>query len=434
MTISDFLESTLLWQIILFVVLLGISAFFSGSETALFNLKRKELAKLKHDIAPSSRLIVRLLSTPKRLLITILAGNTIVNVALAAMAALITAEVASKHNINQVLALVVEIVVLTIILVILGEITPKVLAMRHSLGFASRIVGILSIIFKLFSPIAQVMYNVVENLVRFTGIQTEENFTSDEEIKELVELGQDQGVIDADEKEMIHSIIEFGDTQAKEIMIPRPDVVMFHTEMNRDDVLALIRESGYSKYPLYRDKIDQVRGIVFIKDILPHLHSVSHRINLERLARPAMFVPEHQPVDALLRDMQTQKQKLAIVVDEYGGFSGMIAVEDIIEEVLGDLRDELDDSKEETEIIKIKPGVFLIQASMQLDDAAKILGIEFKEERDYDSVGGLVYFLLGTIPQAGEIVHYENYDFEVVSVEKNRIEKVKASRTGNKHD
>ena len=432
MAVSEFIDSALLWQIVLFLVLLGLSAFFSGSETALFNLKRQDLDKLKHDIAPSSRLIVRLLSTPKRLLITVLAGNTIVNVALASMAALITTEIATSRGTNQVIALVVEIIVLTIVLVILGEITPKVLAMRHSLGFASRIVGTLSVFFKLFSPIAQVFYNLVEKIVGLIGIHPEENFTSDEEIKELVELGQDQGVIGKDEKEMIHSIIEFGDTQAKEIMIPRPDVLMLHTEMSREDVFALIKETGYSKYPLYRDQIDQVRGIVFIKDILPYLHSVSQRINLERLARPAMFVPEHQPIDALLRDMQTQKQKLAIVVDEYGGFSGMVAVEDIIEEVLGDLRDEIDDCDEETEIVKINPDVYVIAASTALDDVAEILGIKFMEDRDYDSIGGLIYFLSGTIPQAGEIVKYENYSFEVVSVEKNRIEKVKASRIRNK--
>ncbi|MBT4036181.1 MAG: HlyC/CorC family transporter [Candidatus Marinimicrobia bacterium] len=428
MELSEFFESTLIWQIIGFVLLLGMSAFFSGSETALFNLKRNDVEKLKHDLAPSSRLIVRLLTTPKRLLITILTGNTIVNVALASMAALITAEIASQRGVNQVLALVIETIVLTIVLVILGEITPKVLAMRHSLGFASRIIGTLSIIFKLFSPIAQVVYGLVEKMVNFTGIQPEENFTSDEEIKELVELGQDHGVIGEDEKEMIHSIIEFGDTQAKEIMIPRPDVVMFHTEMSRDEVLTLIRESGYSKYPLYKDQIDQIRGIVFIKDILPYLHSSSHRINLERLARQAMFVPEHQHVDDLLREMQREKQKLAIVVDEYGGFSGMIAVEDIIEEVLGDLKDEIDDSGEETEIVELEKHVYMIEASTHLDDVAEVLGIGFVEDRDFDSIGGFIYSSLGTIPEPGEIIEYENFKFEVLSVEKNRIEKVKVTK------
>lgn len=432
MELAEFFESPFLWQIALFILLLGTSAFFSGSETALFNLKRQDVEKLKHDLAPSSRLIVLLLEKPKRLLITILSGNTIVNVALASMAAMITVSIARKSGVNQIIALAVETIVLTVILVILGEITPKVLAIRYSLGFASRIAGTLSFIVKLFAPIAQIVYTLVEKMVNLLGIQPEENFTSDEEIRALVELGQDQGVIGDEEKEMIHSVIEFGDTQAKEIMIPRPDVLMFHTEMSRDEVLSIIRESGYSKYPLYRDQIDQIKGIVFIKDILPYLHSSTQRINLERLARPAMFVPEHKYIDELLREMQSQKQKLAIVVDEYGGFSGMVAVEDIVEEVLGDLKDEIDDSNELSEIVELEQHVYLIEAATHLDDVAEVLGVEFPEDRDYDSVGGLIYFSLGTIPEPGEIVEYGNYKFEVVSVEKNRIEKVKASRNDPK--
>lgn len=428
MDMNAILESPLLWQSLIFLLLLGTSAFFSGSETALFNLKRQEMDHLKHDLAPSSQLIVRLLKTPKRLLITILTGNTIVNVALASLAALITVEVAEQAGINQVLALAIESVVLAIMLVILGEITPKVLAMRHSLGFASRIIGVLSLIFKLFSPVAQVVYNFVEKMVGVLGLQPEENFTSDEEIKELVELSQDQGVIGEEEKEMIHSVIEFGDTMAKEIMIPRPDVVMVNTEMTRDELLSMIRETGYSKYPLYKDQIDTIKGIVFIKDILPYLHSGSYRINLERLARPAMFIPEHQHIDELLREMQNEKQKLAIVVDEYGGFSGMVAVEDIIEEVFGDLKDEIDDSETDIEIRDLGDDAYMIAATTQLDDVAEQLKIEFPEERDYDSVGGFIYFNLGTIPESGDVVNHGIYTFEVVSVEKNRIEKVRVSK------
>ncbi len=429
MELADNFDPALIWQTIIFIMLLLVSAFFSGSETALFNLKKNDVEKLKHDLAPSSRLIVRLLATPKRLLITILTGNTIVNVALASMAAIITVGLARKSGYNPVIALAIETVVLTIVLVIFGEITPKVLAMRHSLGFASRIVGLLTFIFKLFSPIAQVVYTLVEKMVTIIGIQPEENFTSDEEIKTLVELGQDQGVIGEEEKEMIHSVIEFGDTFAKEIMIPRPDVIMFNTEMTRAELLDTIRETAYSKYPLYHDQIDKIRGIVFIKDILPYLHSGSQRINLERLARPAMFVPEHQHIDELLRDMQSQKQKLAIVVDEYGGFSGMVAVEDIIEEVLGDLRDEIDESNEDTEILEVEQDVYVIEASTQLDDVSEKLNIKFPEERDYDSVGGFIYFNLGTIPKQGETVTHEDYTFEVISVEKNRIEKVKVIKS-----
>ena len=145
-----------------------------------------------------------------------------------------------------------------------------------------------------------------------------------------------------------------------------------------------------------------------------------------------MFVPEHQPVDDLLREMQREKQKLAVVVDEYGGFSGMIAVEDIIEEVLGDLKDEIDDSEEETEIVELEKHVYMIEATTHLDDVAEVLGIEFVEDRDFDSIGGFIYSSLGTIPEPGEVIEYENFKFEVLSVEKNRIEKVKVTNVGNR--
>ncbi len=421
------IEFDLVWQIIGFVALLLASAFFSGSETALFNLKRSELEHLKHDLAPSSRAIVRMMNTPRRLLITILTGNTLVNVALAAMAALITAQLAESAGFNHILALVLETLVLTVVLVIMGEITPKVVAIRHSLGFASRIAGLMNVFYRLVSPVANILYRFVERLVSFLGVKPEETFTSDDEIKELVELGQDRGVIGEEEREMIHSVIDFSDTEAKEVMIPRPDVAMLHTEMSRKEVLDLVKETGFSKYPLYRDQIDNIRGIVFIKDILPYLRSPSQRINLERISRTAMFVPEHQPIDALLRGMQLEKQKLAMVVDEYGGMSGMVAVEDIVEEVLGDLRDELD-TPEELEIRKIEEHAFLVDGATHLDDVSEALHVAFPEDRDYDSIGGYIYDACGRIPDVGEKIKLADYTFTVEEVDKNRIERIRAER------
>jgi len=420
-------EWSLIWEILGFAGLLVLSAFFSGSETALFNLKRNELEKLKHDLAPSSRLIVRLMNSPRRLLITILTGNTFVNVALAALSALITARVAANLGLNQVIALLIATLILTLVLVILGEITPKVFAVRHSLGFASRIAGIMTLIFRVFSPIAAVLYRLVERLLNLLHIKPEEAFTSDEEIKALVELGQVKGVIGEEERDMIHSVIEFGDTKAREIMIPRPDVSMLNTEMDRDEVLEMIRSAGFSKFPLYRDQIDNIRGVIFIKDLLPYLHGPSQRINLERLARPAMFVPEHQFIDEVLRDMQRQKQKVAMVVDEYGGISGMVAVEDIVEEVLGDMQDELD-TPEEQEIRKLDEKTYKIAASANLDEVAEALGVEFPEERDYDSMAGYLLDVAGRIPDEGEEIDLFPFRFIVEQVQKNRIESVRAIR------
>jgi len=186
----------------------------------------------------------------------------------------------------------------------------------------------------------------------------------------------------------------------------------------------LIREAGYSKYPLYKDRIDNILGIVFIKDLLPHLHSPTNRINLERLARPGMYVPEGQPIDELLRAMQRDRQKIAIVVDEYGGVSGMVAVEDIIEEVLGDLQDELDVDEVE-EIQRLGPDAFLVESGTNLDELAERLLVTFPRDKEYDTLGGFVYDLLGQIPQPGDRVDFESYRFEVLTVENRRIQQIK---------
>ncbi|HCW74999.1 MAG TPA: hypothetical protein DHU63_00495 [Candidatus Marinimicrobia bacterium] len=418
------MDLTLALQIAVFLFLLLLSFFFSGSETALFSLKNTDLERLKHDLAPSSRLIVQLMQRPKRLLITILTGNTLVNVIIAATAATITVQFAQKMGWNQALALSVETIVLTIIIVLFSEITPKVLAIRNALDFAARVSWPVNAVTKFLSPLANLLYRIVQSLVDWMGIRPEEAFVSDEEIKTLVALGQDKGVIGVEEKEMIHSLIEFGDTVAKEVMIPRPDMSVMHTAMTREEILGLIREAGYSKYPLYKDRIDNILGIVFIKDLLPHLHSPTNRINLERLARPGMYVPEGQPIDELLRAMQRDRQKIAIVVDEYGGVSGMVAVEDIIEEVLGDLQDELDVDEVE-EIQRLGPDAFLVESGTNLDELAERLLVTFPRDKEYDTLGGFVYDLLGQIPQPGDRVDFESYRFEVLTVENRRIQQIK---------
>ncbi|MCF7801660.1 MAG: hemolysin family protein [Candidatus Marinimicrobia bacterium] len=418
------MDVTLIIQIAAFILLFLLSFFFSGSETALFSLKNADLERLKHDLAPSSRLIVRLMHRPKRLLITILTGNTIVNVVLAAMAATITVQLAIQMGWNQAVALSVETLILTIIIVLFSEITPKVLAIRNSLDFSSRVVWLISIITRFLSPLANLLYGLVQGLVNWLGIRPEEAFVSDDEIKTLVELGQDKGVIGDEEKEMIHSLIEFGDTVSKEVMIPRPDMVVMHTDMTRAEILDTIRETGYSKFPLYKERIDNILGIVFIKDLLPYLHSTTNRVNLERLARPALFVPEGQPIDELLRTMQHERQKIAMVVDEYGGISGMVAVEDIIEEVLGDLQDEMDENEPE-EIQRLGPDAFLVESGTNLDELAQQLDVNFPGEKEYDTLGGFVYDVLGQIPQAGDYVDFDGYRFEVLSVENRRIQQIK---------
>ena len=260
--------------------------------------------------------------------------------------------------------------------------------------------------------------------MRKFGPAPETVLTSDEEIKTLAELGLDHGVIGVEEQEMIHSVIEFGDMVAREVMIPRTDVVMLHTNMSREEVLHTIRDSRFSKYPLYHKRVDNILGIIYIKDLLPYLHSTVQHINLRRLARPALFVPEKQDLESLLREMQEKRQKVALVVDEFGGISGLVAVEDIIEEVLGDIRDEID-RQEPVPFKEIAEKTYLVSAATRLEEITDKLGIPFPEERDYDTLGGFVFAHFGRIPEAGAVFDYEGWQFKVEAVKKHRITKIK---------
>ena len=418
------LDTAIMTQSMIIVVLLLVSFFFSGAETALFNLTKAQLEKLRQDIAPSSRMVVNLLKKPKRLLISILTGNTLVNIAIATIGVFMTQSLAEKYHYDLNIALGIETIALTMVLLIVGEVTPKVLAIRRSVVFSSRVAWAMTLFTKLIAPIANILYSIIEKMTHGIGLRPEDVFTSDEEIEALAELSEFQGVIGSEERDMIQSMITFGDTVAKGIMIPRPDMEMLHTKMTRKEVLLLIQTTGFSKYPLYDEQVDNILGIIYIKDLLPYLHVNTNIINLKRLARVALFVPEKLPIDALLREMQRKEQKLALVVDEYGGMAGMVAVEDIIEEVLGDLNDEMDEN-EPDEIRKIDAETHIIEAATHLEDVGNSLNITFSEERDFDTIGGFIFHQMGQIPSPGDKIEFKGFSFKVISVENQRIVEIR---------
>ncbi len=416
-------------QLVLLGFLFAASFLFSGSETAFFNLKKPDIQQLQQDLAPASRLVVRLLNRPQRLLVTLITGNTLINIGIALLSAVLTIRLAHRWHFSIPLALAIESLGVTGLLVVIGEVTPKVIALRRSVSFARKTARWVQLMDHLLAPWAVFLYQLVEKPLRKFGPEPETVLTSDEEIRTLAELGLDHGVIGVEEQEMIHSVIEFGDMVAREVMIPRTDMVMLHTQMTKEDVLKTIRESRFSKYPLYHKRVDDILGIIYIKDLLPYLHSSVQHINLRRLARPALFVPEKQDLESLLREMQQKRQKVALVVDEYGGISGLVAIEDIIEEVLGDIRDEID-RQEPVPFKQISDKVYLVAAATRLEEITEKLGIPFPEERDYDTLGGFVFAHFGRIPEAGAIFQYEGWRFQVQAVKEHRITRIKLRKIG----
>ena len=403
-----------IFLIIFFIFLIILSGFFSGSETAYFNLKTH------HDDIPQK--LRDLLSNPRSLLVSILTGNTIINVAIGSFAAFITTTQISD-NTNIIL---LEVFVVSLVLIIFGEILPKTLAMRFSKQFANMVYIPLRLFILILYPIT-VLLNLINQLVLKLFPKYEKEFDTEEELEILADLGEEKGSLDEEESDMIRSIIKFDDKTVREIMTPRVDISGTPTNGNLDDVMDLISEKQFSKIPLYKDTMDDIIGILYAKDLVPYLVGSRPNIDLKSISRDAYFVPEQKPIDDLLNDFKDKKISLAIVVDEWGGTSGLVTLEDIVEEVMGEIRDPFDIEKTPVELQT--DGEYIVDGKISIYDLEEeIEGMEFPEDRDYDTLGGLILDFLEDIPQKGQIIKYGSWTIQVVGLSGNRITKVKITR------
>mgnify|MGYP005838802181 CR=1 FL=1 len=415
--------SFLVTQILIFLGLLLLSAFFSGSETALFGLQENDVERLKeNEDAPNTRLL-HLLTRPKRLLIAILTGNTLVNIAISALAALIASMIARKIGVNEIILVTVEIILVTAVVLVFGEITPKIMAIGNPKKFSRTVSLPLLLVYRIFYPIAWIFYGINTFITNILGIQKENLFLSEEEIRTLVEVSESQGALQEQEKEMIYSIFEFGDTYVREIMIPRIDMVAVPTSMKVREVIDVIKKHRFSRLPLYDKRVDNITGIIFAKDVLPYLDEHATNVKIATLSRPPYFVPEKMKIDKLLREFQQRKTNVAIVVDEYGGTSGLVTLEDIIEEIVGEIRDEYDF---ETPMYRwLDNNTLVINARMTLDDLEDIVDLDIPDEREFDTLGGFLYSRIGDIPNEKTQVDFSGVQYHIERLHGNRISRVR---------
>ena len=397
------------------ISLLFLSAFFSGTETAYFNLhnhREKTPNKIKS-----------IIENPRRLLVSILTGNTIVNVAIASIAAYKTHQYASDYNLNEPTLILIEVVIVSFVVLIFGEILPKMTAIRQSEKFAVRMYGFLKIMLSILYPIAQGFYAITNIIMKLIPFRKEKIFDSEEELKILAELGEEEGTLQEEESEMIQSIFDFTEKTVGEIITPRVDIVGLKSSETLDKAMDVIGEKQFSKIPIFKDNMDNIIGILYAKDIIPYLIGSRPKINLHTISREPFFVPETKPIDELLNEFKLRKTSIAIVVDEWGGTQGLVTLEDVVEEVLGEIRDPYD--KEEVDVLKLKDGSFIVEGSITIYDLEEETDIEFPEERDYDTLAGFILDILTDIPKKGECIEYDNIAFTVQTVENNRIGKVK---------
>lgn len=407
------------------VSLLILSGFASASEIAFFSLSPTDIESLEPEKNVSDRLIKELRDDSERTLATILITNNLVNVAIIMLCNYIFARLFSFGE--EWLQFLCVTILLTFLLLLFGEIIPKVYSRRSPLAFCRN--GVKGIIFfrRLFWPI--------ETLLLKSGafaekvVQKENRQLSVDDLEQALELTDKNDL--RDEKEMLQGIIRFGDETAKEVMTSRQDIVDLDIRCSYDDVLKCIVDNNYSRIPVYQDNQDNIRGVLYIKDLLPHL-SKPVGFRWQSLIRPPYFVPETKKIDDLLRDFQENKVHIAIVVDEFGGTSGIVTLEDILEEIVGEINDEFDE--EERNYTKLGSNIYIFEGKILLKDFLRVLNLpdnEFDDaEGDADSLAGLLLEIKGDFPAVHEILIYKNYKFEVLAIEERRISKVKVTVCG----
>lgn len=414
---------------ILAVILLGFSAFASGSEIAFFSLSPQDVDELNPDKSDNDANIELLREDSERTLATILITNNFVNVTIIMLCNYIFGSLIEFRA--QWLQFLCITVLLTFLLLLFGEIMPKVYSRQNPLAFCRRAVGGIMILRKLFWPLETLL--IKSGGIAEKAVPKEQRQLSKDDLEQALELTDKNDI--KDEQSMLQSIIRFGDETAKEIMTSRQDIVDIDIRSSFDDVLKCIVDNNYSRIPVYQGNDDNIRGVLYIKDLLPHLSKPS-TFRWQSLIRPPYFVPETKKIDDLLREFQANKVHIAIVVDEFGGTSGLVTLEDILEEIVGEINDEYDE--EEKTYSKLSYNSYLFEGKTLLSDFCKILHIDDDEFEDVagdaDTLAGLLLELKGDFLSLHEKIDYDNYTFEVMGVERRRISRVKVTVHEKKQD
>lgn len=420
-------DSSTIFSLIVLLILLATSALISGAEVAFFALKPHELEKIKTQKSKKAKLIDGFLSKPKELLATILITNNFVNVGIIILATYISGSLIDFQG-NEWLQFIIQVIIITFLLLLFGEVLPKVYANNNAVRFVGFIVRPLSIFDKVFKPLSQIL--VVSSRIIDRKLQGKSHKLSVDDLSNALELTSDENE-DKNEKKILEGIVKFGNTDVKQIMRSRIDVTALDQKSSFQKVLKTIRNTGYSRIPIYENSFDKIQGILYIKDLLPYLNK-SEKLNWNELIREVFFVPENKKIDDLLKEFQEKKIHLAIVVDEYGGTSGIVTLEDIIEEIVGDISDEFDDDN----IIysKLDEHNYVFEGKTALNDFYRILSIDgerFENAKgESDSLAGFILELTRTMPKKDEKISFDNYTFTIEGVNKRRVTRIKVSVEG----
>lgn len=409
------------------IICICCSGIISSSENAFFSLSKIQVNELTEEESRSSSYIGYLLSHPKKLLATILIANTFVNIIMVMVSSLLLGVIFNFGD-NHLLGFFFEVILVTFILVLFGEVMPKIYASQNGEKLARLLAIPMYVLSKLFSPFVYVLEkstSVIDKRVTKKG-----HILSVDELTHAIDITAEADT-PKQEKFILKSIVNFGNINVKQIMRLRPDVSALDAGISFTDLLQKINDWGYSRVPVFKDSLDQIVGVLYIKDLLPHMHK-TNEFDWKRLVRKPYFVPESKKIDDLLKEFQSKRVHLAIVVDEFGGTSGIVTMEDILEEIFGEINDEFDE--DETFYSRVNDSTFVFEAKMLINDMCKFMEVDndtFDEVRnEADTVGGMLLEVSGHLPDKGEVITIDRFTFTIEAVDKRKIKRIKVEIGG----
>lgn len=421
--IFNTIDWTFTTSIVLLLVLLIISALISGSEVAFFSLSKTELDDATNEKAGKSTIVSQLLKTPKKLLATILITNNFVNILIVLLFAYIGEALFSNIG-SKYLRFFIEVVIVTFLILLFGEVLPKIYANRKALKFASLMALPLKGLSYILTPLSLPLMSLTSVVEKRLG-KKQSDF-SVEKLSQALELTSDEATT-KEEQKILEGIVSFGNTDTVQVMCPRTEVFALSEELSFKEVVTKILENGHSRIPVFEENIDNIIGILYTKDVLPHLNKKTFQ--WKKIMREPFFVPENKKLDDLLKEFQEKKNHLAVVVDEYGGTSGIVTLEDVIEEIVGDISDEFDD--EDLIYSKLDNFNYIFEGKIVLKDFYKVLAIDeevFEENKgEAETLAGFILEIAGRFPKKNEILKFKNYQFKIEALDKKRIKQVKVT-------
>lgn len=427
----------LLSQVFVLIFLIALNGFFAGSEIAFISLNNNKLKTLSDEGNKKANKVLSLKEIPTKFLSTIQIGVSLASMLSGAFASEAFANVLTDWAVGngfatavimKPISMIIVTLITTFLMLVFGELVPKRIAMSNAQGFAFFVVYPIWFLSKIFTPVIKLLSLSTNLVLRIIGIDP--NKTDEEVTEEEIRLMVDAGEIDSTEKEMINNIFEFDNTEVTDIMTHRTDIVGIPTDITFEEVIQLVQESRYTRYPVYEDSIDNIIGILHLRDLLPHIKNAKENFDVNSLVRKPYFIPDSKYTNELFVELKEQKNHIAVVIDEYGGTAGIVTLEDLIEEIMGNIMDEYDSEEEEDSIEEVHPGEYIVSGSLDIEDLDDKLEIELPIE-DYDTVSGFVIGELGRMPALEDInnnesiVIYEGYEFHILELDEKVVGKVR---------